>query len=65
MLDIKEIREKKDEIERKIRTKEPSVSLDLVCELDAKLREAKTRVENLKATRNECSKAHRRKEAQG
>lgn len=56
MLDIKEIRDNREAVERKIKTKEPSVSLDLVCELDNKLREAKTRVESLKATRNECSK---------
>ncbi len=65
MLDIKEIRDRKDEIERKIKTKEPSVSLDLVCELDSKLREAKTRLENLKATRNECSKRIGEKKRKG
>ncbi len=56
MLDIKEIRENKEQIERKIRTKEPGLSLDLVCQLDQKLREVKTRVESLKANRNEFSK---------
>lgn len=56
MIDIKEIRENRKEVERKIRTKEPSASLDCVCQLDQELREVKTRVEGLKATRNEVSK---------
>lgn len=56
MLDIKLIRQDRHRIEAKLRAKEPGLSLDLVCELDEKIREAKTRVENLKATRNEMSK---------
>lgn len=56
MLDIKEIREKRDEIERKLLTKDSSISLESVCHLDQQLRDVKTRVEGLKATRNEVSK---------
>ncbi len=56
MLDIKLIRQNRDLIERKLRTKEADISLALVCELDEKIREAKTRAEALKAARNEISK---------
>lgn len=56
MLDIKLIRQNRDLIESKLRTKEADISLSLVCELDEKIRDAKTRVEGLKATRNEVSK---------
>lgn len=65
MLDIKEIREKRDEIERKIKTKDTAASLDRVCALDHALREAKTRVEGLKATRNEFSKQIGEKKRKG
>ncbi len=56
MLDIKEIRENRLEIERRLKTKDASISLNRLCELDQQLREVKTRVEGLKATRNDCSK---------
>ena len=56
MLDIKLIRQNRNLIESKLRSKEADLSLTLVCELDDKIRDAKTRVESLKATRNEVSK---------
>lgn len=56
MLDIKLIRKNKDEIEKKLKTKESSVSLDLIIRLDEEIRENKTLVETLKAARNEGSK---------
>lgn len=55
MLDIRLIRKDKEGIEKKLKNKDPSISLDRVVELDHKIRESKTRVENLKAERNEAS----------
>lgn len=56
MLDIKRIRENREEIEKKIQTKEPDMSLSLVCQLDEEIRKLKTHVEQLKAERNKASK---------
>lgn len=56
MLDIKLIRENKAEIEKKLRTKDASVNLDPILELDGRIRHKKTAVEQLKAARNETSK---------
>ena len=56
MLDIKLIRKAKDEIEAKIKTKEPSLDLNSVVELDEKLRHIKNEVEKLKEKRNVLSK---------
>lgn len=56
MLDIKEIRENPSDVEKKLKTKDPDVTLGPVLELDTKLRELKTQVENLKAERNLASK---------
>lgn len=55
MLDIRLIRKDPKTIENKLKTKDPTVSLSKVCELDSQIRETKTRVENLKAKRNELS----------
>lgn len=55
MLDIKLIRKEKEKIETKLKTKEDGISLDLVLQLDHELRELKTKVEQLKAARNELS----------
>jgi len=55
MLDIKLIRKNPEEIEAKLRTKQPDASLSRVLELDRIIREKKTRVETLKALRNELS----------
>ncbi len=56
MLDLKEIRGNPKELEAKARTKDPTVSFDRILELDTAIRETKTRVEQLKASRNEASK---------
>lgn len=55
MLDIRLIRKDRKAIEDKLRTKEPQIDLSHLCELDQHIRESKTRVEHLKAHRNEIS----------
>lgn len=55
MLDIRLIRKDKEGIEKKLKTKDPEISLDHLLELDHKIREGKTKVERLKAERNEGS----------
>ena len=56
MLDIKLLRKDKEIIEAKLKAKDPSVSLDPVLELDEEIRRVKSRVEELKALRNQLSK---------
>ncbi len=56
MLDIRLIRKDKAGIEEKLKRKDPSISLDRVFHLDEMIREGKTKVEALKAERNEASK---------
>lgn len=56
MLDIKELRADFDTIKGKLLTKDPEAECDKVLELDARLRELKTKVETLKADRNDYSK---------
>lgn len=55
MIDIRLIRKDRAAIETKLKTKDPQCSLNRVCELDEQIREGKTRVEQLKAKRNEFS----------
>lgn len=55
MIDIKLIRKNRYEIEAKLKTKDPSIDLSQIVELDDRIREGKTKVENLKAKRNEAS----------
>jgi len=55
MLDIRLIRKDRAAIEAKLKTKDPQIDLSRVCELDHQIRECKTKVENLKAKRNEYS----------
>lgn len=55
MLDIKAIRDNKEVIERKLKTRDPDVSLDPVLSLDEQRRALITKVEQLKAKRNEAS----------
>ena len=57
MLDIKLIRKEKEKIEAKLRRKEPDLSLDAVVKLDERLRHLIMETEELKAKRNERSKA--------
>jgi len=56
MIDIKLIREDAKAVEAKLKTKDPDIDLTTVCQLDQQLREMKTKVEHLKAQRNEFSK---------
>jgi seryl-tRNA synthetase len=55
MLDIRLIRKDRAAIEAKLKTKDPQIDLSRVCELDHQIRECKTKVESLKAKRNEYS----------
>lgn len=55
MLDIKLIRKDRTGIEKKLKTKDPSIDLSQILELDGRIRDAKTTVEQLKAKRNEAS----------
>ncbi len=55
MLDIRLIRKDRTNVEKKLQTKEPSIDLTSLCEMDHQIRENKTRVEHLKAQRNEVS----------
>lgn len=55
MLDIRLIRKDRAAIEAKLKTKDPQIDLSHVCELDHQIRECKTKVENLKAKRNDSS----------
>lgn len=55
MLDIRLIRKDRVAVETKLKTKDPEIDLTQICELDQKIRDSKTRVENLKAKRNEFS----------
>ncbi len=56
MLDIKLIRKDKEAIEKKLKYKDPTVSLDEIVQLDIEIREGKSKVEALKAERNESAK---------
>lgn len=55
MLDIKLIRKDKAKIQDLLQRKDPSITLDKVVELDQSIREKKTRLESLKAHRNDIS----------
>lgn len=55
MIDIKLIRKDQGTIESKLKTKDPEINLNTVSELDHQIRELKTKVEQLKAVRNEHS----------
>lgn len=56
MIDIKLIRKDPEAVEQKLKTKDPSISLTEIVTLDQQIRDLKTKVEQLKATRNEKSK---------
>jgi len=55
MLDIRQIRKNRAEIEAKLKTKDPSIDLSKLSDLDQQLRNKKTEVEQLKAKRNDFS----------
>lgn len=56
MLDIKQIRKERAAIEKRLQTKVPGTSLARLVSLDDEIRQLKTRVEQLKAERNDLSK---------
>jgi seryl-tRNA synthetase len=55
MLDIKLLRKDRDLIEKKLKTKDPSANVSVLLDIDNRLRDTKTKVETLKAKRNELS----------
>jgi seryl-tRNA synthetase len=55
MIDIKLIRKNRQEIEDKLKTKDPSIDLSSIISMDERIRDIKTKVEQLKAKRNESS----------
>jgi seryl-tRNA synthetase len=55
MIDIRLIRKDRFAIEKQLKTKDPEIDLTTLCDLDQSIREAKTKVELLKAKRNEIS----------
>lgn len=56
MLDIKLIRANKEAVEKKLKTKDPEITLDPIIALDERIRVIKVNVEELKASRNHLSK---------
>lgn len=56
MIDIKLIRKDRAAVEKKLKSKDPSIDLSRIVKLDESIRHLKTRVEELKAERNEASK---------
>lgn len=65
MLDIRQIRKNPEDIEKKLKTKDPEASLKKLLEYDEALREEKTKVESVKAERNKLSKLIGEKKRQG
>ena len=55
MLDIRLLRKDKAQIEAKLKSKVPETDLSPIIEMDTRIRELKTEVERLKASRNESS----------
>lgn len=55
MIDIKLIRKNSQDIENKLKTKDSSISLSPIVKLDEQIRDTKTKVEQLKAKRNDQS----------
>lgn len=55
MIDIRLIRKNRQDVETKLKTKDPSIDLSLIVKLDEQIREIKTKVEQLKSHRNDQS----------
>lgn len=55
MLDINLIRKDREATEKKLRSKDPSIDLTNLCELDQRRRDLQTKVQLLKAARNDIS----------
>lgn len=56
MLDIKKIRTNPQEIEKKLKTKDPSIDLSKIIAMDDEIRKYQTEAEELKSIRNKISK---------
>ena len=56
MLDMKWLRKDRKAVEAKLKTKDPSIDLSSIMELDEKMRDILVKVESLKAERNQLSK---------
>jgi len=65
MLDIKLIRDRTKELEKKLKTKDPEVNLAQILSLDESIRKIKTEVEALKNERNTFSKQIGEKKRKG
>jgi seryl-tRNA synthetase len=65
MLDMKLLRKEKETVEKKLKTKDPEVSLSPILAMDEQIREKKLKVEELKATRNHASKEIGEKKRKG
>lgn len=65
MLDIKLIRKDPKSIEAKLKSKDPEVDLGPILDLDEEVRQLKTKVEELKSTRNLLSKEIGEKKRKG
>ena len=61
MLDMKWLRKDPKAVEAKLKTKDPSIDLSSIMELDEKTREILVKVESLKAERNQPLETDRRK----
>lgn len=56
MIDIRLIREEREQIEAKLKTKDPQIDLSRIVDLDHQIRSLKTKAETLKSERNRISK---------
>lgn len=56
MIDIKLIRDDRKTVEKKLKTKDPSIDLSHICDMDHRIRALKTKGEQLKSQRNQTSK---------
>src|SRR5262245_36207028 len=65
MLDLKTIRERGDEVERALQTRDPALSVRPILEADTRRRQAVTEAEELKAERNRASEAIGRAKRRG
>lgn len=65
MLDIRKIREHPEDVEARLRTRDPSVDLKPVLELDERRREMRQEIDELRGKRNEASERIGRMRRQG
>ncbi|HDS28965.1 MAG TPA: serine--tRNA ligase [Candidatus Acetothermia bacterium] len=65
MIDLRRIRDERDDVERRLRSREPSIDLSPILALDATRRELIAEVEQLKAERNQGSEEVGRRKREG